>query len=50
MTVTERLIENGIDPSVGTVSDGCDNALIQSRIGIYKAELTKPRGPWLSVD
>ena len=36
----------GIDASVGTVGDALDNALMESTIGLNKAELIKPRGPW----
>jgi len=42
---TERLIEAGVDASVGTVGDAYDNALAESQIGIYKSELIN-RQPW----
>lgn len=32
--------------SIGTVGDALDNALAESAIGLYKAELIKPKGPW----
>jgi transposase InsO family protein len=41
----ERLAEVGIDPSVGSVGDAFDNALAESVIGLFKAELIKPGGP-----
>ena len=41
---TERLIEAGVDASVGTVGD-YDNALAESQIGIYKSELINHQ-PW----
>jgi putative transposase len=47
---TERLIEAGVDPSVGSVGDAYDNALAESQIGLYKAELIRPEGPWRSVE
>ena len=40
---TERLAEIGAAPSVGSVGDSYDNALAESVIGLYKAELI--RGP-----
>ncbi|MFI2431124.1 IS3 family transposase [Streptomyces sp. NPDC018693] len=43
---TAHLLEAGIDASVGTVGDALDNALMESQIGLYKAELIKPRKPW----
>ncbi len=47
---TERLEEAGIAPSVGSAGDAYDNALAESTIGLYKAELIKRRGPWRSPD
>ena len=35
----ERLGEAGIDMSVGSVGDSCDNALAESVIGLFKAEV-----------
>ena len=43
---TERLAEAGIEPSVGSVSDSCDNALAETINGLYKAEVIHRRGPW----
>jgi putative transposase len=34
---------------VGSVGDAYDNALAESVIGLFKAELIKPRGPWRTV-
>ncbi len=39
VTFTEALIDAGIAPSIGTVGDALDNALQESTIGLYKAEL-----------
>jgi putative transposase len=47
---TGRLIEAGVDPSVGSVGDAYDNALAESQIGIYKTELIRPDGPWRDVE
>lgn len=46
---TERLIEAGIDPSVGSVGDSYDNALAESTIGLFKTEVIDFMGPWKSV-
>jgi putative transposase len=43
---TSRLVEAGVDASVGTVGDAYDNALAESQIGLYKAELIWPESPW----
>ena len=47
---TTRLIEAGVDASVGSVGDAYDNALAESQIGLYKTELIRPEGPWRDVD
>ncbi|MBB3043087.1 transposase InsO family protein [Nocardioides soli] len=47
---TSRLIDAGVDPSVGSVGDAYDNALAESQIGIYKTELIRPGGPWRDVE
>jgi transposase InsO family protein len=46
---TERLAEAGIDPSVGSVGDSYDNALAESIIGLFKAEVINFLGPWKST-
>lgn len=46
---TERLQEAGIDPSVGSVGDSYDNAMAETIIGLFKAEVTKLMAPWKSV-
>jgi putative transposase len=43
---TQRLVEEGVDPSVGSVGDAYDNALAESQIGLYKSELIHRFGPW----
>ena len=47
---TERLLEAGIDASIGTVGDAHDNSLAESINGLYKTELIKPRRPWRNGD
>ena len=41
-----RLAEAGIDMSVGSVGDSCDNALAETVIGLLKTEVVKHLGPW----
>ena len=43
---TERLAEAGAVTSVGSRGDSYDNALAESVIGLYKAELVRRQGPW----
>jgi putative transposase len=47
---TERLVEAGVTPSVGSRGDSYDNALAESVNGLFKTELIGPRGPWRSVE
>jgi putative transposase len=47
---TERLVEAGIEPSVGSVGDSYDNALAETINGLYKAEVIHRRGPWKSLE
>jgi putative transposase len=47
---SERLTECQILASVGSTGDSYDNALAESLIGLYKAEVIHRRGPWRSVD
>ncbi len=47
---TERLAEDGIEPSVGSVGDSYDNALAETINGLYKAEVIHRRGPWRSFE
>jgi putative transposase len=43
---TERLTELGALASIGTVGDSYDNALAETTIGLYKAEVIHHQGPW----
>src|ERR1700710_2394580 len=47
---TERLVEAGIEPSVGSVGDSYDNALAETINGRYKTEVIRRRGPWKSLE
>ena len=47
---TERLVEAGIEPSVGSVGDSYDNALAETINGLYKTEVIRRRGPWKSLE
>lgn len=47
---TQRLIDEGVDPSVGSVGDAYDNALAESTVGSFKDELIRRQGPWCDVD
>jgi putative transposase len=47
---SERLLDAGIEPSVGSTGDSYDNALAETINGLYKAEVIHRRGPWKSVD
>lgn len=47
---TDRLVEIGARPSIGTVGDSYDNALAESMNGLYKTELIRRRGPWRNAD
>ncbi len=50
ISFTDRLVDEGIDASVGSVGDAYDNALAESQIGLYKSELIHHEGPWRDVD
>jgi hypothetical protein len=47
---TARLLDAGVDASVGSVGDAYDNALCESQIGLYKTELIDRRGPWKTIE
>ena len=47
---TERLAEAGIETSVGSRGDSYDNALAESVIGLYKAEVIRHEGPWKGLE
>lgn len=45
----DRLAEAGVEGSVGTVGDSYDNALAETVIGLFKAEVIHRCGPWRNV-
>lgn len=46
---TERLVEAGLEPSVGSVGDSYDNALAETINGLYKAEVIH-RQAWKNLE
>ena len=46
---TARLAQAGAIASAGTAGDSYDNALAETIIGLYKAELIHRRGPWKTL-
>jgi len=57
ITYTDRLAEIGAAPSIGTVGDSYDNAMAETTIGLFKAELhrnpaalARNGGPWRGLD
>jgi putative transposase len=50
VALTERLIEAGADPSVGSVGDALDNALAETTVGSFRTELIRRQGPWRDID
>ena len=47
---TERLLEAGIESSVGSVGDSYDNALAETVNGLYKTEVIEPGKPWRNAE
>lgn len=43
---TERLVDAGLEPSVGSVGDSYDNALAETINGLYKAEVIYRKPSW----
>jgi transposase InsO family protein len=50
ITYTDRLREEGLEPSVGSVGDAYDNALAETVIGLFKTEVIRREGPWRGLD
>jgi putative transposase len=50
MRYTDRLVEAGIEPSVGSRGDSYDNALAESIIGLFKTEVIQRKGPWRHLE
>ena len=47
---TDRLLEAGIEASVGSRGDAYDNALAETINGLYKSEVIHHLGPWKGLD
>ena len=47
---TDRLLEAGIEPSVGSVGDSYDNAMAESVIGLFKTEAIRRRRSWQRLE
>jgi hypothetical protein len=47
---SERLADEKIEPSLGSVGDSFDNALAETVIVSFKTEVIRRPGPWRSVD
>jgi putative transposase len=47
---TDRLVEAGIEPSVGSRGDSYDNAMAESIIGLFKTEVIQRKGPWRHLE
>ncbi len=50
ISYSERLVEEGISASVGSVGDAYDNALAETINGLYKTEVIRKRGPWKNLE
>ena len=50
MRYTDRLVDAGIAPSVGSQGDAYDNALAESVIGLYKTEGIRRKSPWRTLE
>ncbi len=46
MRYTDRLVDAGIAPPVGSTGEAYDNALAETVIGLFKTEVIHRRGPW----
>jgi transposase InsO family protein len=47
---TDRLLEAGVEASVGSRGDAYDNALAETINGLYKAEVIYHEGPWKGLE
>ncbi len=47
---SERLMQAGIEGSVGSVGDSYDNALAESVNGLFKTEVIRKSGPWRGLE
>ncbi len=47
---TQRLADEGIESSVGSVGDSYDNAMAETINGLYKTEVIRIQGPWRNIE
>jgi putative transposase len=47
---TQRLLDAGVEASIGSVGDAYDNALAESTIGLFKGEVIRREGPWKTME
>jgi putative transposase len=47
---SERPADEGINPSVDSAGDSCDNALAELVTGLFKTEVIRREGPWKSLE
>ena len=47
---TERSAEAGVEPPVGSVGNGFDDAPAEMVVGLSKAEVVRRRGPWRGLE
>ncbi|PWI08834.1 IS3 family transposase [Streptomyces sp. NWU339] len=47
--LAEHLDAAQIAASIGSVGNACDNALMESTIGLFKTEVIKPQRPWKTL-
>jgi transposase InsO family protein len=50
LAYTDRIVELGETPSVGSKGDSYDNALAESQFALFKTELIRKQRPWRSVE
>ena len=50
LAYTDRIVELGGTPSVGSKGDSYDNALAESQFALFKNELIKKRRPWRTIE
>ena len=50
VSTPDRIAELGAPPSTDSVGDSSDNALAEAVNGLYKTELIRRRGRWLTIE
>jgi hypothetical protein len=46
---TQRLLDTGIDDSVGSVGDAYDSAIPETHASLLKNKFIEPDGPWCDI-